>query len=249
MPSGASPPPARRASSSSRPPTAWGWPRAAGALVLRDYGGARLRIVPATGCTAFPEAELGATGTSATPRKGAPVVGFADAHLHLIADLRAGGRVIHGRAFDRFGIARALGGDALDHGPDGSLDVTGNLLRDGVPFGTHDTQGWPAFAGWPVHDTNTHQQTYWVWLQRAWKAGLRLAVAQTVEDDELCRIEPLRSHSCDETSTIALQARRAARRCRTTSTPRAAGRAAGFRQVVPTGARRGARSSAGSSRS
>ena len=59
-----------------------------------------------------------------------------------------------------------------------------------------------------MHDTNTHQQTYWVWLQRAWKAGLRLAVAQTVEDDELCSIEPLRSHSCDETTTIALQVRR-----------------------------------------
>ena len=141
-----------------------------GALVLRDYGGARLRITPASGCPPFPEAEVGAVGTSVPPRKGASLVGFADAHLHLVADLRAGGRVIHGRAFDRFGIARALGDDALDHGPDGSLDVTGNLLRDGVPFGTHDTQGWPGFTGWPVHDTNTHQQTYWVWLQRAWKA-------------------------------------------------------------------------------
>jgi microsomal dipeptidase-like Zn-dependent dipeptidase len=169
----------------------------------------RLTLAAARGCLRFPEAEVGATGTSPARRTpGGPVVGFADIHLHLTADLRAGGRVIHGRAFHRFGIARALGDDARTHGADGGLDVTGNLLREGLPFGTHDTQGWPAFTGWPVHDTNTHQQAYWVWLQRALKAGLRLVVAQTVEDDQLCRLEPRRSHSCDETRTIELEVRR-----------------------------------------
>jgi microsomal dipeptidase-like Zn-dependent dipeptidase len=210
-----------------------------GALVLREYGGARLPIARASGCLPFPEARLGATGTSRLPRRGAPVSGFADPHLHLIADARAGGRVIHGRAFDRFGIARALGGDARDHGTDGSLDVTGNLLRDGVPFGTHDTQGWPGFTGWPVHDTNTHQQTYWVWLERAWKAGERLVVAQTVEDDELCRVEPLLSHSCDETATIALEVRRL-RELENYVDAQSGGPGQGFLEVVtnPTQARR-----------
>ena len=42
-------------------------------------------------------------------------------------------------SFDRFGITEALGHDAELHGADGSDDVTGNLLRDGLPFGTHDT--------------------------------------------------------------------------------------------------------------
>ena len=184
---------------------------------VRPSGGGRVSIAGlegartlrrATGCAPFPEAELGASGPSRAVRRGAPVAGWADTHLHITADLRAGGRVIHGLPFHRFGIARALGGDERDHGPDGSLDVTGNLLREGIPFGTHDTQGWPAFSGWPVHDTNTHQQIYWVWLQRAWKAGLRLAVAQAVEDDQLCRIVLQRSHSCDETATIALAVRR-----------------------------------------
>ena len=182
-----------------------------GDLVLAGAGeGARrVALAAARGCRRFPEAEVGATGTSPPRRaRGGPVVGFADTHLHLTADLRAGGRVIHGTAFDRFGIARALGDDVRTHGADGALDVTGNLLREGLPFGTHDTLGWPAFTGWPVHDTNTHQQAYWVWLQRALKAGLRLVVAQTVEDDELCRLEPRRSHSCDETATIELSVRR-----------------------------------------
>ena len=166
-------------------------------------------FVPARRCASFPEAELGATGKA---REGVnpdgTVFGYADAHLHITAEMRAGGRVIHGESFDRFGITRALGGDEFNHGPDGSLDVTGNLLRTGLPFGTHDTHGWPTFAGWPVHDTNTHQQVYYVWLKRAWKAGMRLTVAQTIEDEPLCEIQPLRSHSCDETRTIKLEVER-----------------------------------------
>jgi microsomal dipeptidase-like Zn-dependent dipeptidase len=167
------------------------------------------RLVPKRGCRRFPEAQVGAVRTS-SPRTGRAEGrrGFADLHLHITADLRAGGRIISGRAFHRFGIPRALGGDASIHGADGSLDVTGNLLRTGLPFGTHDTEGWPSFRGWPVHDTNTHQQVYYVWLKRVWRAGLRLAVAQAVEDEPICRIVPRRSYSCDETRAIARQIRR-----------------------------------------
>ena len=170
---------------------------------------ARFRLVPARGCARYPDPSPGAHG--APPRSLNPdgtVLGFADTHLHITADMRAGGRVIDGKAFDRFGITRALGRDARNHGPDGSADVTGNLLRTGLPFGTHDTHGWPTFAGWPVHDTNTHQQIYYRWLERMWMAGERIVVAQTVEDEPICRIEPLRSHSCDEKHTIALEVRR-----------------------------------------
>ncbi|HSJ16936.1 MAG TPA: hypothetical protein VK920_02440 [Solirubrobacterales bacterium] len=174
-------------------------------------GGARMRtsLAAVTGCGTFPEAELGARGRH--PRgvnTDGTVSGFADAHLHITAEMRAGGRVISGRSFHRFGITHALGFDEVNHGADGSDDVTGNLLRTGLPFGTHDVHGWPTFAGWPVHDTNTHQQTYYVWLKRAWKAGLRLAVAQTVEDEPLCRIEPRRSHPCDETKVMKLEVKR-----------------------------------------
>ena len=155
-----------------------------------------------------PEPSTGATGRSfsGTARDGS-LVGFADDHVHITANLRAGGRVIHGEPFDRRGVAVALGGDARDHGRDGSRDIVGNLLRGGSPFGGHDTGGWPAFAGWPTHDTVTHQQTYWVWLKRAWQAGLRLVVAQTVEDDELCRVMKQRSHPCSEPVAIAQQVR------------------------------------------
>ncbi len=166
-------------------------------------------FVPVGGCARYPEAATGATGTpppSVNPD--GTVFGFVDTHLHITADMRAGGRVIDGKAFDRFGITRALGRDARNHGADGSEDVTGNLLRTGLPFGTHDTHGWPTFAGWPVNNTNTHQQIYYRWLERVWMAGERIVVAQAVEDEPLCRIEPKRSHSCNETHTIALEIRR-----------------------------------------
>jgi Membrane dipeptidase (Peptidase family M19) len=186
-----------------------------GKLELAGPGASGLRtrftFTRAGGCRRYPEARTGARGR---PFKGTGpgrrVRGFADAHLHITTELRAGGRVIFGRSFAAFGITRALGssGDEREHGPDGSLDITGNLLRSGTPFGTHDTHGWRTFAGWPVHDTITHQQTYYVWLKRAWKAGERLVVAQTVEDEPLCRLEPRRSHSCDETRTIKLEVRR-----------------------------------------
>ena len=101
-----------------------------------------------------------------------------------------------------------MGGDELDHGADRSLDLIGNLIRTGMPNAVHDIRGWPSFTGWPVHDTFTHQQTYYVWLEQAWKAGLRLAVAQTVEDEPICRLAPLQAHSCEETPTIRLEIRR-----------------------------------------
>ena len=168
------------------------------------------RCSPPAGAPPFPEAQSNASGRtfSGTNRDGT-VFGFVDDHLHITGDMRAGGRVIYGQAFDRFGIAAALGKDATVHGSDGSLDLTGNLLRNGSPLGTHDTHGWPTFSGWPVYNTQTHQQVYYVWLQRAWEAGERLVVAQTVDDEPICRIEPSRNAGgCDETRSIEAQIRR-----------------------------------------
>ena len=183
----------------------------AGVLVQSEGTGAAtvFALLPDQGCTPFPEAEVNATGTpfSGTSPDGT-VRGFADMHLHITADQRAGGSVIYGKPFDPFGIAQALGHDEGVHGPNGAFDVTGNLLRTGLPVGTHDTHGWPSFTGWPVFDTNTHQQTYYVWLKRAWMAGERLVVAQTVEDQPLCEIEVLGSHDCNETGSVERQVQR-----------------------------------------
>ncbi len=189
-------------------------PAGAGTFTVRSTAdghslpGSPAAFQPAAGCTPFPEAGLDATGTPRrSVNRNGTVFGFVDAHLHITANMRAGGKVIYGEPFDRFGIPAALGQDASVHGADGSLDVTGNLLRTGLPFGGHDTQGWPNFTGWPTYNTQTHQQTYYVWLQRAFEAGLRLVVAQTVDDHPVCALEPRRSGSCDETRSIRAQIR------------------------------------------
>lgn len=161
------------------------------------------RFTARNGCRGYPEAPVGADGTAAKGlNPDGTVFGFADPHLHITADMRAGGEVLYGESFDRFGITEALGHDADVHGPNGILDVTGNLLRSGNPLGSHDTNGWPTFTGWPTFGTYTHQQIYYTWLQRAWLAGERLVTAQLIEDRPLCALEPRRSHSCDETATI-----------------------------------------------
>lgn len=179
-----------------------------GSLQVLPGQGTRLAFVRTTGCTPYPEAATGATGVPQSgTRPDGTVRGIADPHVHVTADLRAGGRTIHGRAFDPLGLPVALGGDEEVHGPLGVLDVTGNLLRTGSPVGTHDTSGWPTFVGWPRHDTNTHQQVYYRWLERTWSAGVRLITAQLIEDEPLCRIEPQKSQSCDEGDTVELQAR------------------------------------------
>src|SRR4051794_40456838 len=102
----------------------------------------RLRFTSARGCRSYPEL---ATGAAGKPRRGlnrdGTVFGYADAHVHVTADLRAGGRTIYGEPFDRFGATEALGHDADEHGSSGERDVTGNLLRSGSPAGTHDTHG------------------------------------------------------------------------------------------------------------
>jgi microsomal dipeptidase-like Zn-dependent dipeptidase len=209
-------------------------------LVTSPARAARFELAEAHGCRRFPEAAVGVRGNvfRGTRRDGT-VLGYADPHLHVTADIRAGGRVVYGRNFHRFGIAEALGHDADYHGGDGSLDFTGNLLRSGSPTGTHDTHGWPTFAGWPKYDTYTHQQVYYRWLERAWRAGMRLVTAQTVEDQPLCETEPTRSHSCDETATIELQVRRL-RALRDYVDAQSGGRGRGWFRLVtsPRGARR-----------
>jgi hypothetical protein len=54
----------------------------------------------------------------------------------------------------------------------------------------------------------THQQAYYMWIERAWRAGMRMMVAQTADDGPMCRIEPRRStKTCSETRSIEAQIR------------------------------------------
>jgi microsomal dipeptidase-like Zn-dependent dipeptidase len=180
-----------------------------GALGLTGGAGTALTLVARGGCTPFPEAGVDATvhGPGTLVRHGR-IFGFIDDHVHITGNMRAGGDVISGEPYDPFGIPTALGQDAETHGVNGKLDLTGNLLRTGLPVGTHDTHGWPTFKGWPTYNSMTHQQAYYVWMERAWRAGMRMVVAQTADDEPLCRLEPRRTtKTCSETASILAQIR------------------------------------------
>ena len=177
-----------------------------GEMHLTPADGSDLHFANRADCKAVPEAELGATGQpfSGTLPDGS-VYGIADAHTHISAYQRLGGRFIHGDAFHPLGIEQALRDCAENHGPEGSMDFVGHFVRDGLPVGSHETAGWPDFPNWPTHDTYSHQQTYYLWVKRAWMAGLRLLVNHTSGDEQLCMLNPIRDTDCDEMNQVRRQ--------------------------------------------
>ncbi|MEU3608041.1 discoidin domain-containing protein [Streptomyces sp. NPDC035033] len=140
------------------------------------------------------------TGTDAQGR----VRGFVDAHNHVMSNEGFGGRLICGKPFSTAGVADALK-DCPEHYPDGSGALFENLT--GGANGTHDPDGWPTFADWPAHDSLTHQQNYYAWLERAWRGGQRVLVNDLVSNGLLCSIMP-RDRGCDEMEAIRLEARK-----------------------------------------
>ena len=131
--------------------------------------------------------------------------GFLDAHTHIGAYEFLGGRFHCGRPWSPYGVTVALQ-DCPDHEPNGAAAVAENFFVTGTPVGTHSTDGWPKFDGWPRPESLTHEGTYWKWIERAWRGGLRLVVNDLVENRALCEIYPLKKNDCDEMESVRLQA-------------------------------------------
>ena len=152
------------------------------------------------GCAKFPEVELNVSGT---PFKGssptARVRGFLDDHIHLGAFEFLSGRFHCGRPWSPYGITIALK-DCADHYPNGAAAVMENFISTGSPVGTHSPEGWPSFAGWPRDESQSHEGTYWKWIERSWRSGLRIMVNDLVENRALCELYPLKAptHNCNE---------------------------------------------------
>lgn len=145
------------------------------------------QFVPATGCTDYPEIGTNSTGdTFKGQGVDKPVKGFADVHNHITATFFLGG-AHHGLPYSKFGVTKALDSCQADHGPDGRLDLVGNLFA-GTPQATHSVNGWPTFDDWPAYASLTHEGLYYTWLERAWKAGLRIFVTDLVENETLCNL-------------------------------------------------------------
>lgn len=152
-----------------------------------------------------PDSGIGVTGE---PFKGTDargeVRGFVDAHNHIMSNEAFGGRLICGKAFSEQGIADALK-DCPEHYPDGSLAIFDFITNGGD--GKHDPVGWPTFKDWPAHDSLTHQQNYYAWIERAWRGGQRVLVNDLVTNGVICSVYFFKDRSCDEMTSIRLQAK------------------------------------------
>ncbi|MGZ4429411.1 MAG: hypothetical protein ACXVXH_15475 [Nocardioidaceae bacterium] len=160
------------------------------------------------GCAHWPEIGDSMTGrtfrgTSAIQE----VRGYVDAHTHGMAFEFLGGDVHCGRPWHPYGVAYALK-DCPDHYvANGDGAVLENFLRTGNPAQGHDPVGWPSFKDWPAPDSLTHEGTYYRWMERAWRGGLRVFTNLLVENDQLCKIYPIKRNSCDDMTSIRLQAK------------------------------------------
>ncbi|AUY52750.1 discoidin domain-containing protein [Streptomyces sp. CB01881] len=153
-----------------------------------------------------PDSQINVTGE---PFKGTDaqgkVRGFVDAHDHIMANEAFGGRLICGKAFSEAGVADALK-DCPEHYPDGSLAIFDFITKGGD--GKHDPVGWPTFKDWPAHDSLTHQQNYYAWIERAWRGGQRVLVNDLVTNGVICSVYFFKDRSCDEMTSIRLQAQK-----------------------------------------
>ena len=162
-----------------------------GQLITSIAGGANtsftMQPLAMARCAEFPEAQdnvVGETykGTQADGR----LLGFADSHLHSTSTTFLGGAK-PGFPFHKFGVTHALADCSPEHGSKGERDAVGALFTSS--FNGHDTHGWPTFPFWPSRTATTHEATYWKWIERAWKSGLRLIVNYAVDNATLCEVQ------------------------------------------------------------
>ncbi|MEU6664230.1 discoidin domain-containing protein [Streptomyces sp. NPDC046821] len=152
-----------------------------------------------------PDSQIGVTGEpfKGTDSKGR-VRGFVDAHDHIMSNEGFGGRLICGKPFSEQGVADALK-DCPEHYPDGTFAIFDMITKGN---GKHDPVGWPTFKDWPAHDSLTHQQNYYAWIERAWRGGQRVLVNDLVTNGVICSIYFFKDRTCDEMTAIRLEAKK-----------------------------------------
>jgi hypothetical protein len=175
----------------------------AGAMAHEDHPGA-VAEAAANG-----EISLNVSGK---PFRGATsygeVRGLLDGHSHMMIDQGFGLNGACGQAWSPQGPAVALQ-DCPQHKTGGGAGAyLYNILESGVsgnPTVTHDSAGWPTFSGWPAWNVVMHQQVYYRWLERAWRAGLRTYTMLATDLGSACELNSYRTASCDETESAVRQ--------------------------------------------
>lgn len=173
-------------------------------------------LVAQTDCTPFPEADLNVDeSVSQAADVNLPVRGAIDPHTHITSYEFMGGKFLHGEPFSPWGIETALRDSKEIHGPNGSLDIIGNLMGFDDVGHTYDTRGYPDFPEWPVRKSLSHMQYYYKWVERAHKGGLKMMVSLLVENEVLCNVQKtvnpaswINPNNCQTSKSIDLQIQR-----------------------------------------
>ena len=194
-----------------------GQPTAAAIWSLRRSAGSTYLLAPTTpsgpahtvdirrtnGCQSFPEPEIDVTGPTFTGTDDGRLRGFVDSHAHLLAEQFLGGELHCGAPFSPLGVMVALR-DCPDHEPEGIPAVSEQVLSRPGP---HATSGWPSFPDWPRWDSLTHEQTYYRWIERSWRSGLRMVQNYYVQNRVLCERYWIGDQPCDEMTSVRVQHR------------------------------------------
>jgi hypothetical protein len=183
-------------------------------LSSTDKGAAsRFELTRVPGCASFPDVAINISGG---PYKGVSsfqqTYGTVDAHTHGMAFEFLGGALHCGKPWDRYGVTVALK-DCPDHESTGGYGaVVEDFLSGNTPGTGHDPVGWPTFKDWPAPHSLTHEGTYYRWMERAWRGGLRLFTNLLVENNKLCQLYPLKSQkvltqnpTCDDMKTLEFE--------------------------------------------
>ncbi|MHB8692606.1 MAG: Coagulation factor 5/8 type domain-containing protein [Solirubrobacteraceae bacterium] len=162
-------------------------------------------LTPASGCSTYPEAQVGATGPSfagASPE--ATVLGTVEGHAHLTAFELFGGDWHCGRPWSPFGAPYALPAScaADEQGTNGAVEA---FLDFGSATRPGPMNGWPTFKYWPSPTAVAEEGDYWTGIERAWKAGLRVLVSNNVDNEPLCQLMTTTSHACNDMASVRLQ--------------------------------------------
>jgi microsomal dipeptidase-like Zn-dependent dipeptidase len=132
-------------------------------------------------------------GAAPTPK----LKGFADLHVHQMAEYGLGGAFFHGSHVgpQKTALAPCTG---FDHG---------YLAGEGELLGLHpkQTDGFPNFKSWPLWSTESHQQVHEDWLKQAWREGLRVMVVSAVNFEPICKAMPHRKYDCDDMHAVDRQ--------------------------------------------
>lgn len=180
-------------------------PAGASIATFADAPNSRTQFMPQrrSGCKPFPE--IG-TSVYGKPSKGTTSIqevrGTVDTHTHGMAFEFLGGELHCGRPWSPWGVTVALKGcenvNAVTSGAVGAF-LSGGLSADPV--------GWPTFNDWPAPNALTQEGTYYKWMERNWQAGQRVLVNLLVENNQLCMIYPIKRNSCDDMTSVRLQAK------------------------------------------